>query len=202
MGNFFDSTKKTALASFKTKGEVLVTKEGKVVPVFFHASCGGRTLRPDQVWTNKVDGYKAVHCGACEDKNKWNGTISSKRLYKFLKWVEKKNYLDFKKALSVSNFRFLSSLESSNFVRVYVGDRPYKIKKAYFRRYFGRTIVDSNHFDFEYDLKKKIAKFKGQGLGHGVGMCQIGARRLAVKNLTYKQILKHYFPDLKLVTLY
>ena len=37
--------------------------------------------------------------------------------------------------------------------------------------------------------------FKGRGLGHGVGLCQHGARALATKGWDAKKLLLRYFPD-------
>ena len=37
--------------------------------------------------------------------------------------------------------------------------------------------------------------FQGTGSGHGVGLCQAGARRLAEKKQTATQILKRYYPE-------
>ena len=37
--------------------------------------------------------------------------------------------------------------------------------------------------------------FTGTGLGHGVGLCQQGAKTLAARGADAKAILKHYFPD-------
>ena len=36
--------------------------------------------------------------------------------------------------------------------------------------------------------------FSGAGWGHGVGMCQWGAKGMALEGFTYKQILHHYYP--------
>ena len=47
-------------------------------------------------------------------------------------------------------------------------------------------------------LEKNVIKILGQGNGHGVGMCQIGALDLAKKGMDFKKILKHYFPDHKI----
>ncbi len=44
--------------------------------------------------------------------------------------------------------------------------------------------------------------FEGAGWGHGVGMCQMGARIRAVKGQTYKQILSAYFPNTKIQNIY
>jgi stage II sporulation protein D len=41
----------------------------------------------------------------------------------------------------------------------------------------------------------------GLGFGHGVGLCQYGAQGMARKGKTYKEILAHYFPESKIVTI-
>jgi peptidoglycan hydrolase-like amidase len=43
---------------------------------------------------------------------------------------------------------------------------------------------------------------KGAGLGHGVGMCQIGAAAMAAEGIKVEHILKHYFPGSQLRKLY
>ncbi|MEN6625549.1 MAG: SpoIID/LytB domain-containing protein [Candidatus Sumerlaeia bacterium] len=42
----------------------------------------------------------------------------------------------------------------------------------------------------------------GAGWGHGVGMCQNGARVMAAKGYNYRQILGHYFHDVRIRQLY
>lgn len=199
-GNFFDATARTAKASQSTRGEVLVAKDGKVVPTFFHASCGGHTLRPEQVWENPISGYGNVRCEACANKNAWDGEVDKERTEKFVSWLQKKEIIS--KNVEIKTFVFLPSDEKSNIVRLYINDRPYLIKKSHFSRYFGRKLVGSNNFKLTYNKVKKAMSITGKGLGHGVGMCQIGAKRMADKNITYKEILAHYFPGLKLVKLY
>ena len=41
----------------------------------------------------------------------------------------------------------------------------------------------------------------GLGFGHGVGLCQCGAQGMARKGKNYKEILDHYYPGSKLVTI-
>ncbi len=55
-----------------------------------------------------------------------------------------------------------------------------------------------------YDASHKIdyLKISGAGFGHGVGMCQMGAFMMAKQNYTYRQILGHYFADVKMRRLY
>jgi SpoIID/LytB domain protein len=44
--------------------------------------------------------------------------------------------------------------------------------------------------------------FVGAGRGHGVGMCQDGARGLAVRGVPYRKILEHYYSGARIVKLY
>ena len=76
------------------------------------------------------------------------------------------------------------------------------IKKPLFRRYFGRFVFPSNNFEMNWDNKKNSFVVSGSGLGHGVGMCQLGALDMAKKGWSYRKILTHYFPGHKLEKAY
>lgn len=41
----------------------------------------------------------------------------------------------------------------------------------------------------------------GMGFGHGVGLCQCGAQGMARKGYSYDQILNHYFPESRIVSI-
>jgi len=41
----------------------------------------------------------------------------------------------------------------------------------------------------------------GKGWGHGVGLCQLGATRMALEGRSWREILAHYYPHAELVTL-
>ena len=38
-------------------------------------------------------------------------------------------------------------------------------------------------------------QLKGRGRGHGVGLCQVGAAKMAANGVDYLAILRHYFPN-------
>ena len=44
-----------------------------------------------------------------------------------------------------------------------------------------------------------IFSFRGRGWGHGVGLCQWGARGMAAHGMGYREILGHYYPDTRLM---
>ncbi|TBR22888.1 hypothetical protein EPO15_07100 [bacterium] len=45
--------------------------------------------------------------------------------------------------------------------------------------------------------RKKGFEFEGRGYGHGVGLCQWGARAQADGGRSYTDIIAHYFPGAK-----
>jgi stage II sporulation protein D len=201
-GTFFDATKTTIMASNDTNGEVLLNELGEIQPIFFHAKCGGKTLRPDQVWKNREESYESVNCPFCNDlgpKN-WEKIISMDRMRSFIKWSIEKKYLD---NFSESNFTSLIIVPDSMdkyTLNFYINDRPYRIEKGLLRNYFGRFLFPSNNFQ----LKANGVNFEvvGEGLGHNVGLCQTGAFALAKRGWSYKKILAHYFPKHQLKKVY
>jgi stage II sporulation protein D len=194
-GAFFDSTPSTTEAAEATRGEVLLTSEGKLRPIFFHAKCGGKTLRPDQVWHNREASYQSVNCPFCHNigPKGWTKTISYERMKSFFKWASDQKILQ-ERLYSEFNSIILVPDNIDKFtVNFYINDRPYIIEKGALRRYFGNVIFPSNSFALE--IKNSEFAVYGEGLGHNVGLCQMGAFALAKQGWSYKKILSHYFPE-------
>jgi stage II sporulation protein D len=57
--------------------------------------------------------------------------------------------------------------------------------------------IKSHAFDFIKTDGDKFY-FKGRGWGHKVGLCQWGAKGMAEKGKTYKEILAHFYPGTKI----
>lgn len=56
-------------------------------------------------------------------------------------------------------------------------------------------IEDCNSLtnDSIVDRRVRSIRIMGKGAGHGVGFCQVGAKMLALENINYEDILRHYF---------
>lgn len=204
-GQYFDATKETRRATRSTKGYVLVGPKGKMNPVFFHAKCGGRTLVPEDVWQNKVNGYKSVTCKRCDKKvdKKFRQRITRKRFLKFLDWAKKNDHLNQKIIIGKNpSIYLLKDYDYGRNIRLYVNNYAVFIKKSVVRRYFGRVIVPSNNFVLRFNKARGTYTLVGRGNGHGVGMCQMGALDLAQKGWSYRKILSHYYPNHKLKKVY
>jgi len=61
-----------------------------------------------------------------------------------------------------------------------------------FRRMVGYDTLKSTLFAVA--IEGDVARFSGRGYGHGVGMCQWGAKGMADQGYTARQILEYYYP--------
>lgn len=195
-GTFFDTAKNSDDATKDTTGLILTTKTGNITPIFFHSKCGGITLRPDQAWENKVEGYESVDCPFCKNHGAkpWNFVMErlnfQKMLLKFLK----------KDQLMSAKIQVVPDEQEKLALRFYVDDMLQKVNKVNFRKFMGRNSVPSNYFKIKIDGSQVV--FSGEGNGHGVGLCQFGALELADRGWDYKKILAYYFPNHQLKKLY
>jgi stage II sporulation protein D len=54
---------------------------------------------------------------------------------------------------------------------------------------------------FSIEQKNDTMVFNGRGYGHGVGLCQEGAMRMAVLRISFKDIINYYYTKVHLVDL-
>lgn len=64
-------------------------------------------------------------------------------------------------------------------------------------RRLGWNTVPSNNFTIR--RAEGVVILKGTGQGHGIGLCQRGARAMAEVGAAFHEILSHYFPNTALV---
>src|SRR5437870_5181651 len=81
-------------------------------------------------------------------------------------------------------------------VRVLHSDGELYLKGEDLRRVLGYTVVASTQFDIEFSGLR--LQFTGRGAGHGVGLCQWGAKELAERGYPAETILRYYYPGTEL----
>ena len=197
-GSFFDETSITRRASIATKGLILVNKRGHLTPAFFHSKCGGETYLPQQVWSDPIKSYRSVKCPFCHGHGTrdWTKSISRRRLQRVLKRA-------FPRAATSGKgipLQLMADQKNRDSIRFFWGGKIRRVKKSYLRKQLGRKQLPSNNFTI-FQRKNRFF-IKGRGLGHGVGMCQFGALEMARQGKNHRQILAHYYPQLKIKKLY
>jgi stage II sporulation protein D len=170
-----------------TKGEIL-KKNGRLVKAFFHSTCGGATEKASNVWGEKND-FLAVKDEFCSRSpySSWTYRITKREL------AEK---------LAANGFpgSFVGSISIENrkenpraaTVIVESGGQTFYIQANEFRRIVGYAKLKSAWFSVSSEGEDII--FSGKGFGHGVGLCQWGAKGMAEARKDYREILKYYYP--------
>lgn len=173
----------------KTSNQVLLIGGIVLKPAFFHSSCGGHTSTASDVFGEDGAGSAVsdVENGAPRCKGEdlaWNFEVEKKDLAGALGLAP--NGAAFEPlrrdtAGRVSEVRSFGKRFSGQEFLSRVG------------RAFGWRSVRSLKFSTsETDTTLRI---EGAGTGHGVGLCQLGARSLAEKGVDVKGILTRYFPE-------
>jgi stage II sporulation protein D len=61
-----------------------------------------------------------------------------------------------------------------------------------FRKAIGYNVIKSTNFTVRVENREAV--FSGLGNGHGVGLCQWGAKQRALDGFGYAEILSYYYP--------
>lgn len=167
-----------------TRGIVLLYR-GNIFPAFFHAACGGRTGNASHYWDmEEIPPLKGVYCSAC-------------RKSPFYRWEKRIPLTSFLYALSGSGIKLnaLSSvwIENTQHGKEVVFNRRIRISAYRLRTFLGDDYLRSP--DFTIRKEKDVVVIRGKGWGHGVGLCQWGAKKLAEEGRTFAEILQFYYPQ-------
>jgi len=172
----------------KTRGEVLLHR-GEPIQAFYHASCGGRTEDAAELWGIDAPYLRGVDCG-CQEISSY-GT-----------WERRFSIPDILRVLHREGYR-LQTIDGVEAGTITAGGRVMDVRfrqarsmlsvpAESLRNLLGPSRVPS--IFFEPGLDGRDVVLSGRGLGHGVGLCQWGAKEMAGRGYDYRAILAHYYP--------
>jgi stage II sporulation protein D len=179
----------------QTRGQILSWR-GKIMPVYFHSTCGGHTVSPGDVWGDRSATpapLTGVRCRYCKHSPhyRWQAYFRGRDILRHLQRTWNVTRLD----------RIRIGAKGSNGILVTLNlklDRMWKtIRANKFRLLLGAAELKSTRI-YRISRKSRGWHFRGKGYGHGVGLCQWGARVQAVDGREYRRILRHYFPGAKI----
>jgi stage II sporulation protein D len=180
------------IAVMDTKGLVVVDNDLNLITAAFHSNCGGQTVNSQDVWSISTSYLKSVKDTFClkQPHAKWQRSIPQEDWKAYLQLKHKYPVDDTVKMNTASNF------SQNNGRAIYFVDKDLKIPLKVIRADFQ---LKSTYFSVEQQGDNII--FNGRGYGHGVGLCQEGAMRMAKLKYSYKSILSFYYKDVHLVDL-
>lgn len=181
----------------ETSGMVL-TEHHELFPAFFHSCCGGQSESSDNVWPGvSADPVRQLHadpyCEACP-RYQWEYRVDKAKLaYLLSPWIGTSGVVEHIKI----DRRYPSARAAELVVQTKHHGKKI-ITGGAFRKALGYMQLPSTFFDVS-DLPDEVV-FTGRGFGHGVGLCQWGAKGMADEGKTYQEILQFYYPGSHLVT--
>lgn len=171
----------------ETAGEIL-SFDGRTIQSFYHSNCGGHTEAAENVWGYPVPYLQGVDCKYCATAGtmKWDQAIALKKLENLLKSAG----FHVPGLRDVKAGRRNRSGRLSDVLLVF-SKGSLTVSAVNFRKAIGYTVIKSTNF--EVRIRGEEAAFSGAGYGHGVGLCQWGAKQRAEDGFDYQEILDYYY---------
>ena len=178
----YSENKKKVLKAIKETEDEIMTYQGKPISALFFSSSCGKTANAEEYWQNKQPYLKSVDSSWDQNSDEYLETIQ----------LSEKEFS--------SNLGFLNPVSNIENVHVY--------KSGYIQDilidgiiFSGREVREKLHLRSSCFTIKKVNggyEITTKGYGHGVGMSQVGAQQMALKNYDYQEILHHYYTDVNI----
>lgn len=182
-------TEATNRAVNDTSGIIIIYKNLPIV-AFFHSACGGHTVDDKYVWNGDDKDYlKSINCPYCKNSPNYE-------------WEEKITLDQIKTALT-NKYRRVGRITGVNLKR-----KEGRVILSVITHTNGVVKMSGNDFRLLFPDKKIRSLYfsasrvndglilRGHGWGHGVGLCQWGAKGMAETGIGFQDILKFYYKDI------
>lgn len=174
-----------------TKGLVIVDSNIDLINAVFHSNSGGYTVNSEDAWSQPVEYLRAVPDSFSLDQPhyEWEVMISRDRWLDYLK--KKWNYPAYDTLYQDYVLDYCPSSRD-----VYLTPLDTNILLKYIRKDWR---LRSTYFKIEEEGDQ--VKIQGRGFGHGVGLSQEGAMKMAEMGIPFNEILHFYYKDIHLIHL-
>lgn len=180
--NYYYKVKK---AVDETRGQVL-TYQGELIEAAYHASCGGRTENSADVWKYQTPYLKSVSCPYDADPNPvQTASYSLEQVDKALGTSLSAVPVAGQKKIT-AEFKLVEKTNTGCPKTLQIGNRQFPAVAV-------RDRLGLRSTKFTWDIEGDTVTFTTTGYGHGVGLCQYGAKGMAEHGYNYSVILGHYY---------
>ncbi len=184
--NFEKNEKKIRKAVQATKGQVLVYQDELITAMFFSTS-NGQTESAKSYSGHSIPYLQSVTVPTTEKESpryetNYNFTLQQWNTAFQQQWTK----------VQIQNIQ-ISHNDSGRVETIKSGDFKWSGREVR-----EKLQLASTDFTIKWNAEKKIVQVKTTGYGHGVGMSQYGAKALAEKGATAKEILQHFYQHVKI----
>lgn len=180
-------------AIMSTKGQIL-TYDNKIIEPLFHSTSGGRTENSEDVFSTSVPYLRSVESPYESEAPRLHGSIKL-TVDDFINKI-KSVYGD----LDISRNNLSEKIvlgevsEGGKIKTIIIDDTEISGREI-------RSLFNLNSTNFSFIQSDNVIEIVTTGYGHGVGMSQWGAEGMADEGYNYKDILKHYYTDVEIVSM-
>lgn len=172
-----------------TGGQVLVAN-GEYIDAFFYSSSGRKpTERSEDVWSEARPYLQNVSSGEENPER-----FVKKFTFSVQELAQKLNLSQVPTNISTADVKVVSRTTTGRVRTLTLLGRTYAATQL-------RTLLGLASTDIEWSVAPGQITFTTYGNGHAVGMSQYGANDLAQKGQRYEEILAHFYPGTKILTI-
>ncbi len=193
---------------------VVLTFGRQLFCTYFHSTCGGETVPASFAFAGAggaepdIPPLAGAQCGSCGDSKhfRWEVDLAKADVAERLAKAAASGSASGSGGLTIRDLARVEVAERGpgghvSWVRVRHRDGGETLVRATrLRLAVGPAAIKSTRFDVE-DRGDRLV-FRGQGFGHGAGLCQMGARGMAAAGFDAVEILRRYYPGAERVRLY
>ena len=177
-------SEKVRKAAEDTAGKI-VTYDGKAIAAVFHAASAEHTEAAVSVWGSDIPYLSSVESTGDDACPKYDASVTLGA--EEFRQIMLGKYPDINlTGLPKTWFTEIQSSEAGGVTSCKIGGKALKGTEV-------RELFELNSTHFTISTTDTSITFHTEGYGHGVGMSQYGAKRMAEDGKSYEEILLHYY---------
>lgn len=179
----------------ETRGLILYYEDSPILAAY-HSTCGGQTEDVKDLWGYSLPYLKSVSCPfeARSPHHSWKREVDVDQIERALRTFG----YPMGTIASLTPYHRDGSGRVDK-MRILHSKGELFLGGGEFRKIVGYDVLPSASFQVE-SWGSKVG-FSGKGRGHGVGLCQWGAKGMAEEGYRYPQILTYYYPGAEIAAM-
>ncbi len=174
----------------ETSGQLL-TYQGELIDPAYHAFCGGRTENSEDVWKFKVPYLRSVTCPYEDNPQPVQASSFSFDEVDLALGTSLSAVPVSGKSNTSREFKVIENTATGRPKSLTIGGRSYTAVAV-------RDLLGLRSTNFTLKVEGESVTFTTRGYGHGVGLCQYGAKGMAEHGYNYRTILGHYYSGVEI----
>lgn len=180
-GNEFDKYYNKIKQAVEATNDLVIAYNGELISALFFSTSNGYTESAKEVF-----GYDIPYLQSVESS-------VDKETTPYLKTVEKETatLLNILGVTNLDNIEIVSRTSSGRVKEIKIDNKTYSGVEI-------RNLLGLRSTDFDISVNGESVTITTRGYGHGVGMSQYGANKLANNGYSYSDIIHHYYQNVNI----